>query len=389
MPKSPHALRPALEVRCVLAASLIALLVASAVICCVARAGAESASARDQPASPASGSVLLLIRTRDDDGVVAQLRAELAESGWTLREVAASPQGPPPPLGEIAQRWGARAAVRVDEARGEVEVWVDQQEGAVSETLRASGQHPDDRVVALKITEALRARGLEFGNASRRRTELNRAREPHERERSQPVDRSAEVPSRESVSERTLEGLGFALGPGLVLSPGGLGPGVVALASARASLPAALNLSLVGLLPLSSGSASGVEGTARVRPWLLGGVLEWTFRPSPAWDARAGAGLAGTRVSMSGDGSQGFRAVHDHVWAAVPLIMAHVGAPLGSIWRVEFAAWVGATFPEIEVYFGERAAANWGRPLVGGALTLELCPQCFLASEPGRRETGR
>jgi hypothetical protein len=159
-----------------------------------------------------------------------------------------------------------------------------------------------------------------------------------------------------------------------MVSPGGLGASGVALLGVRASLPVALDVSLLGFLPVGSGSASGVEGTARVRPWLLGATLDWTFWTWQGWDMRIGGGVAGTRISMSGEGSTGFRGVNDQVWGVAPLLVAHLGAPLSRALRLELATWVGVTVPEIKVHFGDREAARWGRPLAGGALVLELWP---------------
>jgi hypothetical protein len=93
--------------------------------------------------------VVLLVRTRGDGAVVTRLRAELGDSGWTLRDVAANRASRAAPLGHLAARFGARAAVRVDIAHRSVQVWVDQKGGAVSETLRVSERDVDDRVLAL------------------------------------------------------------------------------------------------------------------------------------------------------------------------------------------------------------------------------------------------
>ncbi len=389
MPSSPRASRLPIEECWPSRPVLCALFVLLALTCIIQRASAEPTpggpSAKDAGALP-SESVLLLVRTRGDSGVVAQLRAELSDTGWELREVATDTPHPGPPLAALAQRFGARAAVRVDRAHETVEIWVDQQEGAVSETLRASGERLDDRVLALRTTEALRARGLEFIASASPQQDHVAAREPtapepDEGESPAALSTDPEASGPQLVPERSPERIGLALGPGLMLSPGGVGASAVVLASMRTPLPAAFDVSLFGLLPLSSGMPSGAEGTARVRPWLMGGALEWTFWRRPVWDSRVGVALAGARVSMLGEGSEGFRGVHDRVWAGVPLALYHLGAHLRRALRVELAAWVGASFPEIKVYFGEREAAHWGRPVVGGALTIELCPQDLFTPE--------
>ncbi len=102
------------------------------------------------------------MRVPRDTGVVARIRAELEANDWRVREIgpdASSARSALPPMAASAR---ARAALRMQPSRGAIELWVASESDGTgaSELVRLPAGEQDDGLLALRATEALRARGL-------------------------------------------------------------------------------------------------------------------------------------------------------------------------------------------------------------------------------------
>ena len=126
--------------------------------------------------APSSDRVILLVRTENDQGVMNRVRAELRASGWQILELGVDERSARLPLGKLAAQQAIRAAVRFDAADARIELWIFRAAGNVEETIAGSGEREDDAVMALRISEELRARGLDFGDRNRRRWLPRRSR---------------------------------------------------------------------------------------------------------------------------------------------------------------------------------------------------------------------
>src|SRR6185503_13321305 len=99
---------------------------------------------------------------------------------------------------------------------------VQRPEGPIEETIATSAEQRNEQVLALRVAEALRARGLLLSRLAR-----DEARKPPDRSLGVARRASSADDSMPAKSEHEPERPGafwFELGPGLVLSPGGLEP---------------------------------------------------------------------------------------------------------------------------------------------------------------------
>jgi hypothetical protein len=297
--------------------------------------------------APDSGSerVIVLVRLPGDDGVMTRLRADLRENGWRILEVRDDERFAAAPLGGVAGREGASAAVRIDTRRGAIELWVQRPDGAVEETV-ASTEPLSDQVLALRAAEALRARGLLVfrAEAAELPPEANRPAPPRPDARSVPATNEPSVPAS----------FWFEAGPGVTLSPGGLGPLPVVELGLRLEFLERWSVCLDGLVPLSHQALAGPEGQAEITTSVVGGLLELEWARTTIGRFRSGA--------------------DDTVTAFAPLARTSFHVGVGRAVRLRAAVILGATLPPVRVAFGEREAAAWGSPFVTTSVVVEVNP---------------
>ncbi|HEX5098535.1 MAG TPA: hypothetical protein VFV94_03515, partial [Polyangiaceae bacterium] len=109
---------------------------------------------------PLEPHLILLLRTPGDEDTMVRLRADLTDGGWRVLEIRPDPRSEREPLETIAARERASAGVRVDAASESVRLWVKRDEGAIVEDFTARGEPSSGHVLALRVAESLRARGL-------------------------------------------------------------------------------------------------------------------------------------------------------------------------------------------------------------------------------------
>jgi hypothetical protein len=316
--------------------------------------------------------VILLVRTPGDDGVMTRLRADLLRSEWRIVEIRLDERFEPAPLGISAERERASAAVRVDPRRGTIELWVLRPEGPVEETIATSNDQPNEQVLALRVAEALRARGILLSGPRRR------GREQASRPIAEP---SGAVPGKRGAkssapahhrSDRAW--LWFELGAGLALSPGGLEPLALAEAGARLEFAERFWFYLNALVPVSHQTITAREGEAEVSTWLAGGGLDVEWSRLPFGGFRSGIGAALAVTTMSGSASPDFASSEDVVTTFAPLARSSFYVDLGRRFRLRSGLAVGTTLPEVRVAFGPRDVASWGEPFLVMSLVLETTP---------------
>jgi hypothetical protein len=373
MPSSQRALPRRLEL----------ILVALAVGSTTAVASADEPPLADAPAqaSPRAGRVLLLVRTPGDERVMELVLAELEPHDWRVVELRPDARDAPAPLGEIAARQAATAVLRFSRELGAIELWVAGAAGASEETIATPGEVTSDQVLALRATEALRARGLDFGLRPR-------VEEPARAEKSapppEPLPRPAPVPPDEPSEPAAppARGLSLELGPGVSASPGGMGALLLFGAAARADLSEELALSAAAWLPLTSARVRGAEGSADWASSFFGGSLDVSLASAGPLAVRAAGGALVTVTRMTGAPATGFDGRSDSVVTAVPFLRTTLRAALGDRFGVWLAGYAGLSFPEVRMSFGEREAARFGRPLLLASIGVDARLVSFEKSEP-------
>src|SRR5688572_18656669 len=103
---------------------------------------------------------ILLVRTPGDEATIARLELEFGGEAFQVIEQKPGQRPAGETLGAAAERERVDAAVRVDSARGTIALWVRKADGFVEETFTASGEPSWSQVLAIRVAESLRARGL-------------------------------------------------------------------------------------------------------------------------------------------------------------------------------------------------------------------------------------
>jgi hypothetical protein len=324
--------------------------------------------------------VVLIVRRPGDERVVARVRAELASSGWPSVELTPDSRDAQASLARLSSLVSAAAAVRVHAEAGAIEVWVAPPPGSPAapvDTISVAGTRPDaggaegprrvtqadDRVLALRATEALRARGLHL------------ERHPVEEPTPEPtppaepplppkvVPLRAREPAQPGAPAAPLgapRGRWLELAPGAALSPGGLTPafdGWTSLRFDRSTWSAGALL----LLPITDRRVAAAEGSAQLSLFMTGAFADVALLRGPV-QMNAGVGVAAAISRMKGTAHAGYEGDDDTVWSTAPFARASAHVDIGSGWRLTAGAMLGAGFPRIAVYFAEREVASWGRP---------------------------
>lgn len=332
----------------------------------------ESDATTTAPETPERPRVILLLRTPGDDDTMSRLRFELKSGGWRILELRPDERFEPEPLATAAEREGATAAVRVDGPNAAVELWVRSPQGSVGETFSAAGERVPGQVLALRVAEALRARGLLVPPAATRVIE-----EPPEPPPPEPVvEERVEPPPLEAPRPAVRYGprVSLELGPGLALSPGGLSPFAVLDAGARVELARIWSFALLGVVPLARRRVGGAEGEASISTFVAGALVELEWATFSFGGVRSGLGAGGSVSTMSGRASSGFESAVETVAVFTPLGRTSFHAGLLPWLRLRAGVAGGVTVPAVRVAFGPREVARWGRPFFVASVALEASP---------------
>lgn len=338
------------------------------------------------------------MRSASDERVVPRIVAELAASGWSVTEIGPDAQLERAALSDLASSRAVIAALRVRVEAGTMELWIARAPGAADGSLETlSAADADERVPALRVTEALRARGL---IAPRPRPAPAReeppaapkppAEEPKPRptpEETKPREPEAEAPSpaREPEDEAEeielepespprplppLPRMWIELAPAGVISAGGVGPAFDAWASVRYQPEPRWSVGLFALVPIWSDSVQAKEGSARVSTLLAGAGADLHLQSGRfELGLRGGAGAAFT--FMHGDAHEGFRSAPQTVVVAALFVGPSVHLHLGDGFRLALRVLGGTALPRVAVRFADHVVAHWGRPFGVATLGVE------------------
>jgi hypothetical protein len=165
----------------------------------------------------------------------------------------------------------------------------------------------------------------------------------------------------------------FELGPGVIVSPGGVGPTVVGLIGARWRALSVLGLDAFVALPITAATVSAPEGSADVRPWLFGiDLAAWLFDPRANWQVSGAAGLGVAHLVIDGNAEPPLLGHRETSTVALPFVRVSVERGLGSRLRLGLHGFVGVATPEPVIHFDGREVATWGRPLVVSTLDFAI-----------------
>jgi len=316
--------------------------------------------------------LILLVRTPGDEGVMTRLRADLRESDWRILEVRPDDRFESAPLGTIAERERASAAMRVDSRRWVIELWVLRPDGPIQETITAPGEQRSEQVLALRVSETLRARGLLVSRSERDGVEERPLSVPYAGKPASVIDDAS--PRRPHHEPTDSPRLWLGLGPGVLLSPGGLDPMPLAEIGIGLEIARRWSLGMGALVPFSSQSVAAPEGQASVSNWLVSGLVELEWARWSFGGFRSGIGAGAAVTTMSGTAAPGFAGVDDTVTTFAPLARSSFHVSLSRAFRLRSTIAVGATFPPVRIVFASREVASWGRPFVVTSIALETNP---------------
>jgi hypothetical protein len=241
----------------------------------------------------------------------------------------------------------------------------------VEETIATSTDQRNEQVLALRVAEALRARGILL-SGSTRRVRGQASRPFAEPSGAAPGESAPKSSAPKQASARAW--LWFELGAGLALSPGGLEPLPLAEAGARLEFAERWWFSLNALVPVSHQTVTALEGEAEVSTWLVGSGLDFEWSRLSFGGFRSGIGAALAVTTMSGRASAEFASSEDVVTTFGPLARSSFYVDLGRRFRLSSGLAFGTTLPEVRVAFGSRNVASWGKPFLVTTLVLEMTP---------------
>jgi hypothetical protein len=302
-----------------------------------------------------------IVRVRSSLGALDErLAAELSTLGLAVQEVDA-PE-PDVSLEQIARSRGARAAVRVDERGGAIELWVESRRGAPSlhQRVFAKGRRGWN-LAAVSALEILRADLLEV-------------RDPPPP--APPVEVAPAVPDRRDAVDATPRAstparLWAHVAAGAEFSPGGLGPSADAIAELRLELPW-FEVGAFGSFAPVSDQVSAVEGVARTRHAMGGAFVDGRVHWGPATLSLGAGGVVaffwmnGTALAPAYEGRAASMAT------AGPWLRGCAALAITPSMRVRLELSGGSTFPRAVIRFAGREVADWGQPFGLVTLGLEL-----------------
>lgn len=309
--------------------------------------------------------VALVVETTGDP-VARRLRAELVALGFEVVEVAAEGEAARDALETVARDQGAVAALRVVPSEQGVEVWiVDRVTGktVLREVVTADATAPAEEVVPLRAVELLRASLMEIDAPHEVHGEVP---PPPNLRTIVPKPRPPPLPPPR---------FSLALGPALLVSPGGLSTAGEARVAFRWRPFDRFGVSAVGLVPALAAYIETPQYRSDVSPWVIGAALDVYFaRPGARWSPTAGLGIGFAALRMVGQGPQG---AIDTTWGTAPFACAGLTYAVSRSLRVGADVLAGTLFPETVVEFQSAQGdnirvASWGRPLAAWSVGLEV-----------------
>jgi hypothetical protein len=298
-----------------------------------------------------------------DERAIGRLRAELSTLGLEVVDVTLALNEGATAFDDAARRVNAFAAVHVIPGKGGVEVWIaDRATGKTlfREHVIGPGEEFDD-VVALKAGELLRASLAELGLSPKGEQAVPAPR---------PMAPAAPLPLERRADAAWLF---LELGPAVAMSPGGVDATAHGFVGLRWRASRFFGLDGFASIPVTAATVAAPEGSADVRPWLLGlDVAVWFFDPQAAWQVAGAAGLGVAHLAIAGSPTPPLLGRRDTTTVAFPFTRFSVDRSLGARFRIGLHGFVGIAAPRPTLRFDEREVADWGQPVVVSTLVLGI-----------------
>ncbi|RYZ01819.1 MAG: hypothetical protein EOO73_34300 [Myxococcales bacterium] len=308
-----------------------------------------------------SSPLVVVLSSNPEAPFVRRLAAELSLFGYRV-EVAGRDSADGELTAVLARHHGA-ALISVDQGRQTAEVVVAAQPGTTEQRRELERLDPRRRADtnAAVLAERFRARLTELGIAPAVQT-AQPPRSPGKE--AMPTPNPSPTRARERMRRLWLAGSVGA-------SAGGLGVVPDAALELRAFPVRWLSTSAFGKLSLGRAQVAAPEGSADVRFW-SGGLLIDAYPVRGDLSINVGVGALLVDAEMSGRASPPWQG--RDVSVLVPAAIFEGGAALRLTPRVsaEVRAFVGACSPRVAVRIAEQNVASFGQPLVGASFGVAV-----------------
>jgi hypothetical protein len=318
-----------------------------------------------QPAPSGGGSPprVVLFAKEPPDPLLRRVTAELHSLGFFVVTV---PDDETPKsaaqMETIAQSSDAVAAVRVAVGETSIDLWIVNLR-THEMVLRRVVSGKDPTVAALRSVEALRVSLVDLQAL---------LPPPPEPEPEPPRPREARETLVVPPPPARRPALGFELGLGVASGSGGFSGSLHAVGQVEWMAGTHWAIHVLGVAPLMSSRVTANEGSAEVTFGLLGTGVTWQLLAPGPFTPYLGAGVAGVLLYTRGVPSAGFVGYSQVNLMAAPYLRAGSSFSLASGWRLSADLLAAASTPEPVVFFGDRRASAWGRPLLLGDLGIEI-----------------
>jgi hypothetical protein len=334
-----------------------AALVATAVSIAVARV-TIAAAASDAPLR------VLIVVDDSDDPFAERIKAEVSALGFEVVAIEPWRTGESiESLEAVGRANQAAAAIRMIASRKGVEVWIANQptgRSLMRQLIVDERPVPNEGLVALQTAELLRTTLLSRSEVP----PAARAAAAGATPPANPPAIAAPPPGPPSASVQAAAGVLF--------SPGA-DPSIQAWLTAGYVVVPPIGVALDVSVPLRPSTISGPEGSASVRPWLVGASLfarhDW---PNARLYGIAAAGGALIRLNADATTSAPLVANSGSTTAAALYVRADGGVEATRRLHLGIRGVVGAVPQGVPVRFAGNEAAVWGRPFLAGLMLVEL-----------------
>lgn len=333
---------------------------------------ALSAHADEPPPPTSPPAPIIVVLSAADDRFGLRLQAELVALGFDAVLAppdTASATGPASvgSVEQVARSRRAIAAIRAVSSEHGVEVWIaDRVTGktVVRDVTSPSDASDRDAALALAAVDLLRASLLEVALP---KAPLGDVPAPPE------LSQRLSLPAPGSLEPRSPPTLRVSLAPGVLWSPGGMGP-AGSLDVGLAWIPTAhVGAAAFVSLPLSRPSVSGRGGAADLSV-LLGGVgMRFVLTPPESrWSPSADAGVMVTSMESRGAASPGYLAKQVSATLAAPYLRAGLALAVTPMLRVRADVLFGFVVPGVSVQLAKREVAAFGLPILLSTLGADF-----------------
>ncbi len=316
--------------------------------------------------------ILLLVRAEGDEMLLAELRSELQNSRYRLIELrldARVQEGHS--LASLGREQKASAAVRCRARRGTIELWIQRNESEIEDLLYREGGVVEPRIEALRITEALRAHGLDLDPLP---TVMHAVPEALVAAAMSATSSVVIVPKAGAVTVAATpphHSWWGGMGLGALVGPADREPSWSVLARLDTEWQSRFGVQVTGSYQLVPVRVDGAEGSAEVRiHTLMVGTFHRVFS-TRAFAVLGGVSAAGHLVTVRGSANPGYRGTEQSHFLGSGWIESRVRLQLGSSTRLGFGQGVGVTSSRLQIKLGDAVRAEWASPVFSLALAVE------------------